>query len=121
MLPDFVFIALLNESTLISQGMQTVAEANENVFKTRSTEATRSRSTFAVLISIGNIQLSGSEQSCPLVDAHVDTAVWTKVAVKINKNQFPGRRSLASPENRAYSPLFSQKMEMKTRADLKPT
>jgi hypothetical protein len=107
MLPDFVFIALLNESALISQGMQTVLEPNDDVFKIRSTEARRSSSAFAVLVSIGNTQLSGSEQSCSLVDAHLGKTLWTKVAAKIDKNQFPDTRSLPSPENRGDSPLSS--------------
>jgi hypothetical protein len=99
MLPDFVFIALLNESALMSQGIQTVVEANDDLFKIRSTETRRSSPAFAVPISIGNIQLSGSEQSCSLVDAHLGKTLCTKVAAKIDKNQFPDRRSLPSPEN----------------------
>jgi hypothetical protein len=103
MFPDFVFIALLNESALISQGTRTVAEANNDIFNIRSTETRRSNSAFAALVSIGNIQLSGSGQSCSLVDAHPGKALWTKVAAKIDKNQFPDRRPLPSSENRGYS------------------
>jgi hypothetical protein len=114
MLPDFVLIALLNESVLISQGMQTVVEANDDVFKIRSTEARRSRSDFAAVISIGKTPLSGSEQSCSLVDGQLGKALCTKVAGKIDKSQFPERRSLPSPKNRVHSPLPSQNSEVRS-------